>query len=183
MTDEADEPEVSADELLGDGDPVEQVKRTRKTKVAAPAADEPRLHHLFTNEEFRDIQAQARASVEKERKTKAKKALLAEETERLMREEGLTTGSADKDEIVDVIIDLPMWSPAVTINRFPYWHGRTYQVARHVADTLAESMHRAWRHEDQLDGKSKMQTMMRKRETTINARTGVSANAPVRFDA
>jgi hypothetical protein len=183
MTDEPEEPEVSADDLLGDGDPVEQVKKTRAKRAAPAAEDEPRLHPLFTNEEFRDIQAQARASVEKERKAKAKKALLADETERLMREEGLTTGSAEKDEIVDVLIDLPQWSPAVTINRFPYWHGRTYQVARHVADTLAESMHRAWRHEDQLDGKSKLQTMMRKRETTINARTGVAANVPVRFDA
>lgn len=150
-----------------------------------PEEQEERLHPILSNEEFLAAQSAARKAIEKERKLLAREAVIEAETQRLRNEEGLTTGIEDEDRIVDVTIDLPPWAPNIAVNfgTQPYWPGRTYQVPLHVARSLQEQMFRAWRHEDQLDGKSLQQKLMRKRETVINARSGAIANAPRPFDA
>lgn len=188
MTDEpedtADEPEVSLGDLMDEGVAAKPVRKTRQAK-AAPAEDEVRLHSILSNEDFRLAQAAARKSIDKERRLTAMNAVKEEELRRLRLEEGLTSGITEEDHIVDILIDLPEWAPNI-LNNYgltPYWHGRSYPVPIHVARSLAEQMHRAWRHEDQLDGKSRVQMLHRKRETTINARSGSVVNAPARFDA
>lgn len=180
MTDEPDEP--SLEDILGeDPKPAAEPKKVRKAK-----AEEPRLHPLLTNAEVEAAKAKARSRVEAERKAAAIEALEQQETERLRIEEGLTTGIGAMDEIVSVTIDLPPYADKISVNGplgSHYYHGKTYDVPRHVAASLAEMMGRMWRHEDQVEGRDLRQTYARKRDTSINARTGAVHNAPARFDA
>ncbi len=119
--------------------------------------EEPVLNEneLLSPSEIAKIKDEARASILSAKKADAKKKLLASETQRLRNEEGLTTGNAHSDEIVNITIDLPLFSPNIIINSQAYWHGRTYPVPRHVADTLRSQMFNSWRHQSEIDGQSK----------------------------
>lgn len=185
MTDEADDPnkdDVTAADLLSDEPAAEPVRRTRKAKADA----EVRLHPVLTDEDFLAAKAKAKARVDKDRRAAAMKAVEDEEAHRLQFEEGLTSDLSELSDIVHVTIDLPPWATNINLNgprgRF-YWHGHGYDVPRHVANSLSESMFRMWRHEDQVEGRDMKQQYARKRDTMINARTGAVANAPARFDA
>lgn len=115
----------------------------------------PEESAILTPGEIEKIKAEARASILSAKKANAKKKLLADETRRLRNEEGLTTGNAHSDEIVNITIDLPLFSPHILINSQAYWHGHTYPVPRHVADTLRSQMFNSWKHQSEIEGKSK----------------------------
>lgn len=176
-----DEPDAPHEPTMADVLSEEKAPRAPRVK-----ADEPRLHPILSNAEVRAAQAKAKADVIAERKAAAMLDVEKREAERLRIEDGLTTGSEQKDEIVNFTVDLPQYGDKLLVNGplgKAYWHGRTYAVPRHVADTLAEMQFRMWRHEDQTEGRSTAQMYQRKRDTAINARTGEVANAPRRFDA
>ncbi len=162
---------------------------TEKTDKPAPEhfpkvgeSPEPeRLHAILSNEEVLQIRKDARAKLEKERLEAAKKSFLTEELERLRMEEGLVTGGAG-DEMVDVTIVLAEHSDRLLVNMRPYWHGRTYRVPRHVANSFREMMYRGERHQNEIDGKSWSAFYQSARDTKLSAVKG-AANAPRRFDA
>lgn len=129
--------------------------------------DEVRLHAILTNDEVLAARAKARARLDAERRKAAMKRVEDEETERLRLEEGLTTGDAVKDELVDIVIDLAPHSDKIVINGQAYHQGFTYTVARHVADSLRETMSRGWAHQDEIDGKNKAQIFAQKRQFSI----------------
>lgn len=179
MTDEPED-EVSADALFGAGE-----KPARKTRQAKAVVEEVRLHNVLSNEDFLLAQANARKKIDKERRIAAMKAVAAEEEKRLRREEGLTTGIPGMDDEVHILMDLPEWTPYISLNGFPFWHGRGYDVPRHVYDTLMDQMFRAQRHDDQIDGKSMRETMARanrRSPNVIDGNTGVALH-DARYDA
>lgn len=136
---------------------------------------------LLSDEEVLEARASAKERVMRERRAAAMLAFEAQETERLRREEGLTTGIAQKDEIVNFTVDLAPYCDKISIGGplgAHYYNGKTYTVPRHVADTLAEIQFRTWRHEDQTEGKDLLQTYKRKFGTSINGVTGASSNSP-----
>lgn len=158
MTEEPDETadDVSADALFG-----EDPKPARKTRQAKAVVEEERLHDVLSNEDYRAAQEAARRSIDKERRLAAMNAVKADEMQRIRREEGLTTGNGAMDEEVHILMDLPEWTPYIALNGFPFWHGHGYNVPRHVYDTLMEGMFRAFRHDDQIEGKSLREKMLR----------------------
>lgn len=163
-------------------EPDEPAKKVRKAKT------EERLHPILTNDEVMAARMLARKSIDAERRAAAMKAIEAEETDRLRYEDGLTTGIGVQDELLDITIDLPPFTPCIMINHGRgggvFWHGKTYHaVPRHIVDTLREQQWRAWRHEDAIDGKSITERLRIPRNTMINGRTGAVQNAPGRFDA
>jgi hypothetical protein len=117
-----------------------------------PASEEA---PLLTPAEITKIKEQARAEILATKKADLRKKLLAEETQRLRNEEGLTTGNRHADEIVAITVDVASFAPHICINGQAYWHGKTYMVPRHVADTLREQMWNTWRHQAEIDGKSR----------------------------
>jgi hypothetical protein len=156
------------------------------TKLPAGDADidlglgneEIRLHPILSNEEVLAARARARKKVEAERKLAAIEALEVQETERLRLEEGLTTGVGVLDEIVNVTIDLPPFAPDIKVNfHQTFVHGYTYPVPRHQADTLREQMARAWRHEDEVKGRSFREHYGLARHATIS-KVGDAVQAP-----
>lgn len=145
-------------------------------QLAAAAAAEGK-HDILSPKEIADAKAKARATVEKARKESAIKLLIEEETVRLQREEGLISGDPVADELVKITIDLPEHAANLTINGTPFWHTFTYEVQRHVANSLREQMARAWAHQHEIDGKSLTQHYQMTRETVLSAVAGVR-NAP-----
>ena len=137
-------------------------KPTAATKSATPAApavtaEERALldpDNLLTDAEISQIKAKARAELLDVKRANLKRAIMEQEKTRLKNIEGLTTGNSHQDEMVSITIDLPTFTPGININSMMYWHGRTYNVPRHVADTLRDQMHLSWAHQNQIDGKS-----------------------------
>lgn len=187
MADEEDrtvDPEIAA--LLGDA-PLPAPETEKPARKARKAADdtEERLHPILSNEDVLKARAKARARIDEDRRAAAMADIEAREVSRLRREEGLTSGIGVMDEIVNVTIDLPPFADRISINGplgYHYWHGKSYDVPRHVANDLSWQMMTMRRHEDQTEGRSLVQTYQRKRDTSINARTGTVANAP-RYNA
>ena len=105
------------------------------------------LHPVLTNAEFRAAQKKALAAIEAERKADATAQVIKTEKERLALEEGLVVGG-EGQKIVPITINLPQFAACLSINvTHKYFHGQTYHVPRHVADSLNEMMDRAWHHE------------------------------------
>lgn len=151
-----------------------------------PAAADKRLHPILTNEELATARAEAEKRVLAARHKAAYDRAISEEEDRLRREEGLTTGDPARDEPVWITIDLPTFTPYLMVNGPMgkiYWHGKSYKVARHVADSLSEMIHRAWREEDQMEGRDLLTTYRRRRESAINAARRTVHNAPTRMSA
>lgn len=166
---DTDEEDVAAEDFFG----VEAEK--------LPA--EVRLHPILTNEQVEAAKAKALLKLQKEREAAAMRQVEQEETERLRREEGLTSGIGVEDELVHVIIDVPDWVPWVAVNGQPYWAGFSYKVPRHVQRTIQEQMQNAWRTHDLADGKSMTDQFKSRRHTIMNGATGAIHNAPARLDA
>lgn len=113
-------------------------------EALAPRVAKPAL----TEKEIADVKAKARADVERMRKDAAKKSLLEQEIERLKMEEGLVSGAGGAaDDMVSITVDLYEGAPSININGRPYWHGHTYTVPRHMADSMREVMFRNWDQE------------------------------------
>lgn len=138
---------------------------------------EKNSHPILSDIEVAAAKKEARDAVEKERKSTAIKTLIAQETLRLRREEGLVSGDPVKDEMVQVTIDLPEFCSDITINMEPFYHSHTYRVPRHVANSMKEQMQRAWMHQNEIDGKSQAQDLLSRREVKL---TPLNADAVVR---
>lgn len=130
---------------------------------AATAELEPgidRNHPVLTVAEQRAAIEAAKKSIEKEKRQAALKELQARTERELRGADGLSTGNPGLDEIVHVTIDLPDYAPSVVFNmglpgEVHYYPGQTYKVPRHVANSIREQMHLAWRHQNEIEGKTR----------------------------
>lgn len=138
--------------------------------------DEPKPveeHPLLTAAEIEKAKEKARARVTAEAKTKALKDIEDKEILRLQHESGLVTGETFKDEMVWITLDLAPYADRIRINWQDYYHGHSYNVPRHFADSMREIQARSWAHQDEIDGKSLTEHFQRQlRGTAVNARTG-----------
>lgn len=145
------------------------------TKTAASKADDMHPDHpLLTKAEVEEIRAKAKADIEAARKKSAKAQFLEVEKARLLTEEGMTTGIGPQDEMVNITIDLAEYSPAIVINMRAYFHGQTYTVPRHMAETMREIMQRTHLHQNEIDGKSRTHFYQQARATELSPVKGVS---------
>lgn len=130
--------------------------------------EEARKHPLLSDAEYDAAVEKARAKVLEQQKDKAIAHLIEAETLRLQREEGLHSGDPVKDEEVNVRIDLPEFAAFLSINGLQFWHGHTYRQPRHVSDNLREMQQRAWDHQAEIDGKSRLAGYRRPENPTIS---------------
>jgi hypothetical protein len=130
---------------------------------------EPSAHPLLSDAEIDAAKKKARDQIMKAKKDAAILSLIEDEKGRLLREEGLTTGDGVKDEQVKITVDLPEFCDKITFNGQPYWHGHTYQLPRHVADSMREVIQNTWRHQDrEIDGKDLNAIYRRKGQTVLS---------------
>ena len=111
--------------------------------MPSQAQPERQLHPILSNKRLAEAKAAARKQLEEDRAKAAYASAYKEELQRLKIEEGLVVGGT-RDEMVEVVIELvePHVNSCLLVNFKAYWHGRTYTVPRHVADSLREQM---WR--------------------------------------
>ncbi len=172
MPKQLSEDERAAAELLGDIAP-------KSLAEALDAEPDPTLvHAILSPAEVQAARDKARAAILAKQKKTATEALIAEETRRLEREEGLVTGDGVKDEMVTLHLDLAEHSGSIKINGTPYYHGQTYTVPRHVADTLREIMARGHGHQNEIEGKGMAERFRRPHGTVIDVAKGRVDNAP-----
>jgi hypothetical protein len=139
--------------------------------VAALFADTAVPGSILSKEEIEGAKELARENVDKARRAAELSRIVAEEERRLKRVEGQRTGLADKDEMVDIMIDLAEFSDRISLNSTEYYHGYSYAVPRHVADTLREIMQRTYHHQSAIDGKS-LEEMYRRAAPVAISPTG-----------
>lgn len=112
------------------------------------------MSDLLSKDEIEALEAEVKAELLEKKKEAASEAMREKIRRDLAYKEGLVTGNAVKDEIVNILIDLAPFAPAITLNGMHYFHGSSYTVPRHIADTLAEQAYRTWKHQNEIDGKS-----------------------------
>lgn len=140
---------------------------------------EARLHPLLSNSEVLEARASARRKIEAERRKAAMKQVEDEETARLRKEEGLVTGHTSNDQMVKITLNLAPHSNCIRLNgNDVYYHQFTYEVPRHVANSLREIQARGWIHQDEIDGKSLTQHYQNARSSEVSPIAGVT-NAPL----
>ena len=137
---------------------------------------EERLHPLLTNEQYRASQEKARKRVEDE----AIKAAQKDVEGKAYDEARLAAGFVAEGPAADIVsfhVNLP--DPDINSCLGPingssvYWHGRTYQIPRHVANTLAEMQFRLWYTSAREIHGQKLREFYRKESpVTINGSTG-----------
>lgn len=177
MTDKKPDEPVTAASLLDDPAPDLASALDAAEGVVEDGIDPH--HPILSVEEQRKAIATARARVSADAKKEALKQFEAQVYDRERGRTGLRTGDPAKDEPVSVTLDLAEHSSCITLNGAPYWHGFTYTVPRHVADTLREIMSRGHDHQNDLDGKG-LSERGRKPRLTLISETGAVTNAPQR---
>lgn len=133
---------------------------------------------ILSAEEIADARKAAAERVERAMKDAEFARIVAEEEERLRREQGKRTGTPDMDEKVNILIDLPEIADRIIINGTEYHHGHTYSVERHVANSLREIMQRGHRHQMELDGKSLEEAYRRTSPQAMSMTTGAKVPVP-----
>jgi hypothetical protein len=110
-------------------------------------------HPILSIQDQREAIAAAKKRVQTDTRKEAMKALQDAAYEKERGREGMRTGDPVKDELVWVTLDLAEHSDRIVLNGTIYLHGHTYQVPRHVADTMREIQARGHEHQNTLDGK------------------------------
>lgn len=128
-------------------------------------------HPILTVEEQREAIANAMRRVSADAKKEALKAFEKQVYEQERGVTGLRTGNPILDEMVNVTLDLAEHSADIKINGFSFWHGHTYKVPRHVANSLREIQQRGHNHQADLDGKGLAERMRKPMLTAIKADT------------
>ena len=110
-------------------------------------------HPILSVEEQKRAIIKAHERVKETKRQAALKALEEQEQQRLLGKTGKSIGDPMKDELVSITIDLPEFAPSIIVNSEPYYHGQTYTVQRHIADSLREQQARSWNHQNEIEGK------------------------------
>ena len=112
------------------------------------------------------IQAKARKQVAAERKAALEEQALKAELEKIRGKAGLITGDPEKDRLVTLVIDVGQSADRIIINGRAYFHGHSYEVPLHVAETLREICHRTQMHEEEISGKTRLNFKPRRIDLT-----------------
>ena len=102
---------------------------------------------ILAPEKIKELQAKAKANVEKERQRAAESQMLEE----LELEERRANGSVETLE--DITIDLAPYADRLMIDGKILFQGQTKTVKASEADVIREMMQATWRHQSIVDGK------------------------------
>jgi len=145
------------DELFGDGTPADEPRDEAEESLS-----------ILSDKEISEAKRVARERVQKALHDAEKERIIREEMEALRREEGKRTGKVDLDEAVKVTIDCAEFADRLRVNGQEYFHGYTYDVPRHVYDTMRDIMYRGHLHQSNLDGKDLANFYRRKNEPVLS---------------
>src|SRR5260221_2011235 len=142
-----------------------------------------RLHLLLTTQQVREAKEKARGRVDDERMKAALKTVEEEAYQQARLDAGFVMEGPAAD-IVQFTVNLP--DPNINSCLGPingqhvYWHGRTYPLPRHVANSLAEMQFRLWAYSAREIHGEKLREFYRRPHNTTIAGSGevVSGTIP-----
>lgn len=126
---------------------------TEKAKPPAVEIDPDNVQ--LSEEDLAAIERKAKKQVADERKKALEAQALAAALEKIRGKAGFITGDPEKDRLVSITIDVGQSADGITINGRKYFHGQTFEVPLHVAETLREICYRTQMHEEEISGKSR----------------------------
>ncbi len=104
---------------------------------------------LLSEEDKADIKDRARKHVLELKK----KAATEQEFDRQVK---LANTEWDpREQLVDILIDLPQFTPFIRLDNTVYFHGLLYEVPNKVAITMRDQMARSWEHQNEIMGHSR----------------------------
>lgn len=124
---------------------MEKRKPGRSRKPIEMSADTS----LLSEEKKAELRLEAQERIQREREEQAAEAFLADEEAKARR------GHVPEQELVEITLDLPEHSDRLVIDGAHFFHGRSYIVPRHQADSMRDTIARAWDHQAEIDGKNK----------------------------
>lgn len=127
--------------------------------------------NVLTDEDRAALTAQAKSSIKDEMAQDAKTKFYELELARLRRAE------VPADQIETLTMDFAPFITFAMIDGIQYFHGYSYQVPHKLAVVLMEQMQRSWKHQDELDGRSRFQPYRRPNNTVLGPQ---SAGTPTR---
>jgi hypothetical protein len=116
---------------------------------------------LLSAEAKAALDKEARASILAEMEQDARDAYFADKMAELRR------GEVPEDQIVNVTIDTAPFVRCIMIDGVQFFHGYTYAVPVRQAAVLYEQAHRSWRHQDEIDGRSRTEAYRRPLNTVL----------------
>jgi hypothetical protein len=116
---------------------------------------------LLTAEEKAALREEAKKSLLAEQSQDARDAYFAKEMAQLRRAE------VPADQIVPVMIDAAPFISNIMIDGIQFFHGYTYDVPVKQAQVLYEQMQRSWHHQDEIDGRSRLEAYRRPNNTVL----------------
>lgn len=108
---------------------------------------------VLTPAEIQAARQEAQKRLSADAKKKAKDDIIAGE----LRRHRLKTGDGYLDEDLFVQIDLPPYADRIVVDGETFFNGHMYKRARHIVNSLRETMARAWDHEADIKGQSMQQ--------------------------
>jgi len=130
---------------------VDTSKKDLGPKRVMPAAD----FSLLAPEDMEALRKEARASILEEMKQAARDKFFENEREKLRREK------VPADTLVDIEINSAPYVPYFMLDGKSFYNGYTYKIPSKVAAVLYEQMQRSWRHQDEIDGRSRVENLAR----------------------
>lgn len=126
-------------------------KRVSAAKLK-PESDAPPEGSFLTEDEIKQIRAQARKEALEELKAGQRSALKA----KLLKEERVALSPQAEEEIVGFTLEMPSYAMhwPMVIDGVWYFHGKYYEVPLSKYEVFAEQMYRAFEHQRVIDGKS-----------------------------
>ena len=136
-------------------------REAAKPTKGAKAPEEDRKHPVLSNAEYDAAVAEAKKRLDDAERKAARERLIADSMDAIRRERNALTGQIDLDEPVMITVDVAEYTDRIIIDGKQYFHGSTYTVPRHTAQTLNEVMFRSYMHQAQLDGKDPQEAYRR----------------------
>jgi len=101
---------------------------------------------ILSAEDKADIKKRARDHVLEQKKAAAVEA----EFQRQVKVE--QTAWDPREQLVDILIDLPAFLPFIRLDNVVFFHGLVYEVPNKVAATMRDQMARSWEHQHEIQG-------------------------------
>ena len=134
-------------------------------KKPVPAVDKiPVDLELLSPVEREELEKAAADAVAEEMKQDARDAYYAK------AKDGMRRRNTPSDRYEKLMINAAPYVPFIMLDGVQFYHGYTYEVTASQAAVLREQMERSWRHQDEIDGRSRFNAYRTQRNQTIGPR-------------
>ena len=129
-----------------------------------PKSTPPTNFDLLNAEDRAALTETAKKSVLEQLTQEQRDAYFAAEVARIRSE------NVPDEAIVQVFIDCAPFVNNIMLDGINYYHGYTYEVTHKRRCVLLEQMQRSWLHQDEIDGRGRLEAMRRPRDMRIGPR-------------